>query len=142
MAHADAAGGLGSFGGASVFFSLDSFKGYWQFKLDPDSQKMFSFLTDHGVYTPTRVLMGGNDSVAYCQTTVQAMFDDILYRGLLISLDDLLGYADSQEALLDLLTRVLRICHENGLKLNPKKQLLPARSSMVWADYFGGGSKA
>ncbi len=82
---------------------------------------MFSFLTDQGVYTPTRVLMGGSDSVAYCQATVQAMFDDILYRGLLIWLDDLLGYAESQEALLDLLTRVLRICHEKGLKLNPKK---------------------
>jgi hypothetical protein len=65
--------------------------------------------------------MGGSDSVAYCQATVQAMFDDILYHGLLIWLDDLLGYADSPEALLDLLTSVLRICHEKDLKLNPKK---------------------
>jgi hypothetical protein len=81
--------------GASVFFSLDFFKGYWQFKLDPESQEMFSFLTDQGVYTPTRVLMGGSDSVTYCQATVQAMFDDILYDGLLIWLNDLLGYADS-----------------------------------------------
>jgi hypothetical protein len=89
--------------GASVLFSLDIFKGYWQFKLDPESQEMFSFLTDQGLYTPTRVLMGGSDSVAYCQATVQAMFDDILYRGLLIWLDDLFGYADSQGALLDLL---------------------------------------
>jgi hypothetical protein len=68
--------------GASLFFSLDFFKGYWQFKLDPESQEILSFLTDQGVYTPTRVLMGGSDSVAYCQATVQAMFDDILYRGL------------------------------------------------------------
>ncbi len=107
-------------GGLGVF-SLDFFKGYWQFQLDPESQEMFSFLTDQGVYTPTRVLMGGSDSVAYCQATLQAMFDDILYRGLLIWMDDLLGYADSPEALLDLLTRVLRICHEKRLKLNPKK---------------------
>ncbi len=73
------------------------------------------------VDTPARVLMGGSDSVAYCQATVQAMFDDILYRVLLIWLDGLLGYAHSSEALLDLLTRMLRICHEKGLKLNPKK---------------------
>jgi hypothetical protein len=85
---------LDLFAGASVFFSLYFFKGYWQFKLDPESQEMFSFLTDQGVCTPTRVLMGGSNSVAYCQATVQAMFDDILYRGLLIWLDDLLGYAD------------------------------------------------
>jgi hypothetical protein len=44
--------------GASVFFSLGFFIGYWQFKLDPDRQEMFSFFTDQGVYTPTRVLMG------------------------------------------------------------------------------------
>jgi hypothetical protein len=44
--------------GAAVFFSLDFFKGYWQFKLAEESQEMFSFLTDQGVYTPTRVLMG------------------------------------------------------------------------------------
>jgi hypothetical protein len=63
--------------------------------------------------------MGGSDSVAYCQATVQAIFDDILYRGLLIWLDALLGYADSPDARLEL-TRVLRICHEKGLKRNPK----------------------
>ena len=44
--------------GSAVFFSLDFFKGYWQFELDVASQEMFSFLTDQGVYTPTRVLMG------------------------------------------------------------------------------------
>ncbi len=55
--------------GASVFFSLD----FLQFKLDRESQEMFSFLTDQGVYTPTQALMGGSDSVANCEATVQAM---------------------------------------------------------------------
>jgi hypothetical protein len=41
-------------GGPSVFFSLDFFKGCCQFQLDEDSQEMFSFLTDQGVYTPTQ----------------------------------------------------------------------------------------
>ena len=82
---------------------------------------MFSFLTDQGVYTPTRVSMGGSDSVAYCQATVQAIFDEVLYKGLLIWLDDLLGYAKTPEDHLQLLRRVLAICAENGLKLNPKK---------------------
>jgi hypothetical protein len=42
-------------GGASVFFSLYFFKDYWQFQLHEDSQEMFSFLTDQGVYTPSRL---------------------------------------------------------------------------------------
>ncbi|KAF0744145.1 hypothetical protein Ae201684_001287 [Aphanomyces euteiches] len=107
--------------GAQVFFTLDFFKGYWQFALHPDSQEMFSFLTDIGVYTPTRVLMGGTDSVAYCQSSVQEMFADELYRCLLIWLDDLLGYSKTKEGLLAALERVLKICEFRGLQLNPKK---------------------
>ena len=107
--------------GAKYFFSLDFFKGYWQFKLHAESQELFSFLTDEGVFTPTRVLMGATDSVAYCQATVQEMFKEFLYNGLLIWLDDLLGYSDTEEGLLKLLNKVLKRCEELGLKLNPKK---------------------
>jgi hypothetical protein len=46
---------------ATVFFSLDFFKGYWQLPLHPSCQEMFSFLTDLGDYTPTRVLIAGTD---------------------------------------------------------------------------------
>ncbi len=107
--------------GATVFFGLDFFKGYWQLPLHPSCQEMFSFLTDLGVYTPTRVLMGGSDSVAYCQAAVQEIFQDLLYRGLLAWLDDLLGYAEDAERLLELLEEVLNTCQRTGLKLNPSK---------------------
>ncbi|OWY99769.1 hypothetical protein PHMEG_00029176 [Phytophthora megakarya] len=56
-----------------------------------------------GIFTPTRVLMGASDSVAYCQSTVQKMFEEFLYNGLLIWLDDLLGYAKTENGLLKLL---------------------------------------
>ncbi|KAF0752298.1 hypothetical protein AaE_006093 [Aphanomyces astaci] len=49
------------------------------------------------------------------------MFQDELYRSLLIWLDDLLGYDKSKEGLLAALERVLAICESRGLKLNPKK---------------------
>ncbi|KAG3112218.1 hypothetical protein PI124_g10789 [Phytophthora idaei] len=74
-----------------------------------------------GIFTPTRVLMGGTDSVVYCQATVQEMFEEYLYKGLLIWLDDLLGYAASEESLIKLLRDVHKICASNGLKLNPRK---------------------
>ncbi|KAF0704037.1 hypothetical protein AaE_015135 [Aphanomyces astaci] len=94
---------------------------------DEASQKMFSFLTDTGVYMLTRVLMGGTDSVAYCQSSVQEMFQDELYRSLLIWLDHLLGYDKSKEGLLASLERVLVMCESRGLKLNPKKCRSQAR---------------
>ncbi|KAE9043991.1 hypothetical protein PF010_g33255 [Phytophthora fragariae] len=69
---------------SELYFLLDFFKGYWQFLLSLECQELFSFLTDMGIFTPTRVLMGGSDSVAYCQATVQEMFEEFLYDGLLI----------------------------------------------------------
>ena len=107
--------------GATCFFLLDFFKGYWQFALDPSCQEMFSFLTDTGVWTSTRVMQGGSDSVSYCQSTVQEMFAEQLYHGLLAWLDDLLGYHQDGVGLLGVLASVLAICELRGLKLHPKK---------------------
>jgi hypothetical protein len=67
-------------------FLVNFFKGYWQLPQYPSFQEMFSFLTDLGAYTPTR-LMGGSDSVAYCEAAVQDIFQDLLNRGLLAWLD-------------------------------------------------------
>ncbi|GMF27035.1 unnamed protein product [Phytophthora fragariaefolia] len=107
--------------GMKFYFSLDFFKGFWQFAVAVDCQEVYSILTEDSVITPTRVLMGGTNSVSYVQSTVQAMFGDLFDNGLLIWIDDLLGYADSPEELLRILRRVLTICEEKGLKLNPKK---------------------
>ncbi|ETV97426.1 hypothetical protein H310_09756 [Aphanomyces invadans] len=96
--------------GATCFFLLDFFKGYWQFSLDPSCQEIFSFLTDTGVFTSNRVMQGGSDSVAYCQSTVQAMFAGQLYRCLLAWLDDLFGYETSPAGLLRALAEVLEVC--------------------------------
>ncbi|KAE9040931.1 hypothetical protein PR001_g6858 [Phytophthora rubi] len=80
---------------------------------------------DMGVFTPTQVLVGGTDRVAYCQATVQEMFDEILHKDLLIWLDDLLGYhkTEVEVGLLTLLEKVLEVCAQKVLKLNynPKK---------------------
>jgi hypothetical protein len=107
--------------GSCVFFSVNFFKGYWQLPLHPESQELNSIFTDMGVYTPTRVLIGGSDSVAYCQAAVQEIFSDDLYHGLLAWLDDVLGYADDEEKSYLLLDRTLETCQERGLKLNPIK---------------------
>ncbi|KAF0718357.1 Aste57867_1738 [Aphanomyces stellatus] len=107
--------------GTSVYFTLDWTKGYWQLPLHPESQEFFSFMTPFGVYTPTRVLMGQTDAVAYCQSVVHQLFGDLLFRGLLAWLDDLLGSATTVASLFDLLDQVLTTCQSFGLKLNPTK---------------------
>lgn len=49
--------------GSGLYCLLDFFEGYGQFLLDESCQELFSFLIDMDVYTPTRLLMGGKDSV-------------------------------------------------------------------------------
>ncbi|GMF41276.1 unnamed protein product [Phytophthora fragariaefolia] len=106
---------------AKVFFIYDWFRGYWQLPLHPDSQEIFTFMTHRGMYTPTRVPMGVKDAVAYCQSVVELIFADRLYRGVLVWLDAILGYTESTEVHMVLLEEVLQRCAKFGLKLNPAK---------------------
>lgn len=114
----------GKLKGCQVMFSFDFFKGFWQFAVDQESQEYYSFQTSDGIFTPNRVLMGGCDSVAYVQSTVQKIFEKWYNRagcGVLIWIDDILGYGRDEDELLQLLGEVLARCQEVGLKLNPKK---------------------
>ncbi|KAH9109318.1 hypothetical protein AeMF1_015600, partial [Aphanomyces euteiches] len=100
---------------------MPNLEGYWQLPLHSESQEYYSFMTPIGVVTPTRVLMGQSDAVAYCQGVVDELFGEMIMHGLLGWLDDLLGYARTASDLMDLLKRVLAICQAYGLKLHPKK---------------------
>ncbi|KAG3110724.1 hypothetical protein PI124_g9656 [Phytophthora idaei] len=51
--------------GSMRYFTLDWFRGYSQLPLHEDSRETFSIMTHRGFNTPTRVLMGGANSVAY-----------------------------------------------------------------------------
>ena len=61
-----------------------------------DSQEYFSFATDSGVFTPTRVMQGSADGVAACQSAMQQVLGDLLYNGCLLWLDDVLIYAKTE----------------------------------------------
>ena len=69
---------LGRLAGASYFATLDAYKGYWQFPLAKESQELLSFMTDEGVYTPTRVIQGATDAVACFQAGMQEALGDYL----------------------------------------------------------------
>ncbi|KAH9152781.1 hypothetical protein AeRB84_004849 [Aphanomyces euteiches] len=107
--------------GTKACFTLDWTKRYWQLPLHADSQEFFSFMRSFGVYTPTRVLMGQTDAVAYCQSVVHEMLGELLFCGLLEWLGDILDSAKSVASLLDLLNQVTATCAEFGLKLSTKK---------------------
>jgi hypothetical protein len=124
---------------AEVFLLLDFFKGYFQFLLALVHQELFAFKTDEGVYASTHIPPGGSGSVAYCQSTVTKIFEEWLYKCLLIWIDNLLIYAKTPEALLENFEAILQRCQEVGLKLNPHKCTFFAKE-VKWCGKMISGS--
>ena len=107
--------------GSKCFFSLDCFRFYWQLPCDAESCEYFTFVTPSGLWTPTRVIMGATDAVAFCQQAIEEALKPVLDRGVQVWLDDVLGYALTEEELLQVLEIVLARCEEYGIKLHPGK---------------------
>ncbi|POM62294.1 hypothetical protein PHPALM_28569 [Phytophthora palmivora] len=74
-----------------------------------DSQERFTIITHRGMVTPTRVRMGGTDTVGYCQNVVEDIFQPLLYHGLLAWLGDILGYAKTVDGRFDTLEKCSRL---------------------------------
>jgi len=101
--------------GSKVFFTLDAFKGYWQFPVSGylDVQ---SFITPDGIFTPNRILQGNCNGVFAFQRGMTEIFSDLIPSRLLIWLDDGLGHASDPDDLFSLLSIIFQKCRERRLK--------------------------
>ena len=113
--------------GAKYFIILDMKDGYWQCPLAEESQELYSFATHSGVWTPRRVMMGASGSVLYFQATMQSCFEEVLYKNLIVWVDDLMLYATTVEELFGTLKKVPEVCRTKGLKLSVSKCILFSR---------------
>ncbi|OWZ15876.1 Retrovirusrelated Pol Polyprotein from transposon 297 [Phytophthora megakarya] len=98
--------------GAYAFGLFDLFKGFWQRPLHPDSQELFSFVTEEGVFTPTRVPQGTSDSATHFQLQMQDCFREMLYESVLTHVEYLAK-----------MRQFFGILRARRLKLNAKKCL-------------------
>lgn len=106
---------------ARCFFNLDADKMFWQLPMDEETQELYTIMTTFGMFSPTRVLMGQTNAVAFCQATMEEIFEPLLNHEVLMWLDDVLGHASTVVQLMKILDRVLAQCVKYGLKLNPNK---------------------
>jgi len=125
---------------AMYFAAFDFVKGFWQLPLHKDSQEMLSFLMNNRVCTPSRVMQGPTDSALYFQSTVvnAATEEKLLYKLLLIWIDDVLVFAKTIEKFLDGLDRFFGMCAKYGFKLNPKKCTL-YKEEIKWCGRYVNG---
>ncbi|POM72870.1 Hypothetical protein PHPALM_10354 [Phytophthora palmivora] len=113
--------------GAYGFGTFDFHKGFWQMPLHPRCREMFSFVTEDGVFTPTRVPQGASDSAVHFQAQMNEVLKDILFHSVLVWIDDVLLYATTPRAFLENLSKFFSILRQRNLKLNAKKCKLFAR---------------
>ena len=117
--------------GAKFFASLDAFKGFWQFPLHEESQELYSFLTDKGCYTPTRIVQGSCDATTAFQAGMMEALGDLMYNSVLLWVDDLLAYAKTFEELVEALDKIFTQMRKFNIKLNPKKSDI-CKKSVEW----------
>ena len=65
--------------GSKFFASLDLLRGFWQFPIAEDSRRFWSFVTHHGQFEFTRVVMGGKHSAGYFQQVMQKVLAGLLF---------------------------------------------------------------
>lgn len=113
--------------GAKFFAVLDLLRGYWQFPVHPDSRKFFGFRSHDRLCQFARVPMGARNAAAHFQQVMQDLLDDLLYIHLLVYLDDVLLFSDSEQGLLSILQAVFKTFHSVGIKVKPSKVQLLCR---------------
>ena len=89
--------------------------------LDPKCQQIISFMTDRAVFTPRRSIQGALNSATQFQARMAEIFTDLLYKSLIIWIDDLLGYASSEQLWFSTIQRTLELADKFNLKLNIDK---------------------
>ncbi|POM72578.1 Hypothetical protein PHPALM_10679 [Phytophthora palmivora] len=107
--------------GKMFYAMFDFLKGFWQLPLAKCSQEFLSYMTDKGIFTPTRVPQGSTDAALHFQSTVEMVLGDLVNKCVIVWIDDLLVFANTQEELVGAIDVVLTKLDEHGLILNPKK---------------------
>ena len=103
------------------WFIFDAFKGFWMMPLAKHCQEMFSFMTDRGVFTPTRSIQGALNSAVQFQARMTSIFKDLFYKSIIVWIDDILGHSDTVEDWFSVLDTTLQRLEKHNIKLNIDK---------------------
>ena len=107
--------------GSACYATLDLWKGYWQFPLAEDKQEIFSFMTHEGVFTPTRIIQGSKNGTNFFQSGLSECLRDLLYKGVLLWVDDVLVYGANETHLLDHLEQIFETFAARNIKCSAAK---------------------
>jgi len=122
--------------GAYCFGSRDAFKRFWKFSYAKANEEVYSLITHMGIYTPTRLIQGGTDSVHAFQSGMMEVFTDLVYEKVLNWIDDILAFHKTFGNDIVTLRQVFERLLMTNVKLNPTRtDYVPEKSHSVLAEY-------
>jgi hypothetical protein len=112
---------LDTLGNSSWFSSLDLANGYWQVEMDPKDREKTAFITQFGTYQFIVMPFGLCNAPATFQRLMNDVLEDLLWKFVVVYLDDINVHSTSFDQHLEHLRIVFTRLKEAGLKLNPEK---------------------
>ncbi|RDX67454.1 Retrovirus-related Pol polyprotein from transposon 17.6, partial [Mucuna pruriens] len=105
----------------SHYYFLDGFSSYMQLHIALEDQHKTTFTCPFGTFAYTRMPFGLCNAPSTFQRCMTSIFSDLLQDYMEVFMDDFLVYADSFEACMSNLSKVLKRCIDTNLVLNFEK---------------------
>lgn len=106
---------------SKYFTSIDLGQAYYQVGMAKEIQEVTAFSTRQGQFCFNRLPFGLATAPATFQRMMHSMLDGILFKGVVVYLDDILVYGKDKEEHNNRLEEVFRRIQLAGLRINPEK---------------------
>jgi transposase InsO family protein len=106
---------------ARVFASFDLLRGFWQFPVEDTSSYHWAFITHNGQFKFNRVVMGGKNSAAHFQRIMQRVVGEMLYKKVLVYIDDVLVFGNNIMDLVRSIRELFQRLRKFRIFLKPSK---------------------
>ena len=107
--------------GAKYFSSFDLNSGFFQLPIKETDQYKLAFTSVHGLMTFTRLPQGFKNSSAIFQRVLNEAFSALLYKSIIIYIDDLASYGSNFDEALINLDKALKIIDSMNFSLKTSK---------------------
>ena len=107
--------------GYPCFATIDLCKGYWQYPLAEECQEYFTFVTEDGLFTPTRVPQGSINGTTHFQAQTEKVLEGLVNTKCLVYVDDILIFGKTKQDLFTNMDQVLDRLNTRGIKVAADK---------------------